>query len=94
MVQRPCCQGRPRGAVSRARLHGHQTLRLRHLGKDAAATRQDVQGDRRTERLFPPPHPQILPLPRGGARGRLRQRVRRGDPLPPQDQRQRRRRRR
>ena len=85
MVQRPGGEGRAGGELRRTRMHGHQALRLRHLGEDARRAGQDVQGDGASERLFPALHPQILLLEGGSPRRGLRQGVRRGNALPPEE---------
>ena len=75
---------RPGRELRRARLHGHQAARLRHLGEDAAGPRPHVQGHRPRQRLFPAVHPQVVPgAGRGDGRG-LRQGVRRRHALPAQ----------
>ena len=53
VVQRTGGQGRFGRTERSARLHGNQTLRLRHLGKDAALSRRHVQGHRRAQRILP-----------------------------------------
>ena len=50
--------------LRRARLHGHQAARLRHLGEDAAGPRPHVQGHRPRQRLLPAVHPQDRSSPR------------------------------
>ena len=65
------------GELRRARLHGHQAARLRHLGEDAARARPHVQGHRPRQRLFPAVHSQVVSRQgRGDGRG-VRQGMRR-----------------
>ncbi len=69
--------------LAREGLHGDPPQRLRHLGEHAEGPGRHVQGDGPRERLLPPLHPHVVPLQGGGARGGLRQGVRRGHAPPP-----------
>ena len=85
MVQRPGGQGGAGRKLGRTRLHGNQTLRLCHLGKDARRSGPDVQGNGPSERLLPAVHPQVVLLQGSAPRGGICQRMRRSDPLPAQE---------
>ena len=82
MVQRFGRQGRSGRELGRARLHGHQALRLRYMGEDARCAGQDVQTDGTPERILSSFHSQVVLLEGGAPRRGLRQGVRRSNALP------------